>query len=70
MWPTAVLYFQFEPDLICEDFVVTTDYNGDGKTNFREYVPAAFIFLDEFEDDTRASNINCSACIGMDVYNV
>ena len=55
----------------CEYYMELYDYNGDEKMNFRETVPFVYSGVGrDFVETPRGPQINCSLCIGMDLYNI
>ena len=52
----------------CSDKLESVDYNNDGQMNFREYVSLGYEIFES--DSLKASQLNCSTCVGMDNYNI
>ena len=53
----------------CTSWLLDTDHNNDGYTNFREFFKFVYeIFLSE-RGRRKPSQVNCSACVGVDNYN-
>ena len=54
----------------CIEFVrYVVDFNGDGYINFREATAITALGVSNFSL-AKAIGVNCSACVGMDVYNI
>ena len=70
IWMIMQIGLEYEIPGECEDYMNKYDYNSDGAMNFREAVPFMFdAVVNGMEGNTKGPNINCSECVGMDIYN-
>eukprot|EP01083_Nonionella_stella_P243034 847221_1 len=72
MWPTAVALASLEGHMVgninCSNAMQNVDYNNDQNINFREFTALGYgLFGGSLN---RATQINCSQCIGMEYYNI
>ncbi len=60
-----------EPPEECLYYMEKYDYSKDGMLNFREGVPLVYdaVWAD-WKGNPRGGQLNCSSCIGMDLYNI
>ena len=69
MWPTIANVLGTRGD--CYYYVTAYDYNNDSKVSYRETIPVGYeIWASSDNVESKKQQINCSACSGMDVYNV
>eukprot|EP01083_Nonionella_stella_P081792 225519_1 len=69
LWDLAVHYLEIEDDVDCRMAAENADYNEDGYLNFREFVTVGIqVIASQWYE--KSTQVNCSACVGMDVYNV
>ena len=67
IWSAAVTVFGEDPGN-CTLWMEDVDYNNDGYFNFREYISVAYQFFEG--EPLKASQLNCSSCVGMENYNI
>eukprot|EP01083_Nonionella_stella_P106358 306793_1 len=70
VWPMAVAYFDLPQNMSCEVEARNTDYNEDGMINFREFVVLGMQLVTAENWNGKATQVNCSSCIGVENYNV
>ena len=73
-WPLITDFFGFDPSGSfyndCDENMRAVDYNHDAFTNFREFTVVAIDFMGlNGSWPEKATQTNCSACIGMEHYN-
>ena len=75
-WKQAVKIFPNDgyDDIDCATELDGVDYNKDGAINFHEFTQLAMDLAQQDPDATywkdKAGQINCSACLGMEYYNI
>eukprot|EP01083_Nonionella_stella_P139154 423889_1 len=71
VWPIIADYLKLPQNITCQLEFNNTDYNNDGMTNFREFVVLEIQLV--MESDSwmeRATQMNCSSCVGVANYNI
>ena len=71
-WPLFALQFDIPDEIVnnCTGYVNSRDYSNDSHLNFREATAVMFPILLASPNDPEAGQVNCSACVGMESYNV
>jgi len=70
LWPLFQPFLGIAVDADCNDEVAASDFDHNGQMNFREFVDAAARLGGSAATDGKHRQINCSACTGMEFYNV
>eukprot|EP01083_Nonionella_stella_P288510 981749_1 len=71
VWPIIADYLKLPQNITCQLEFNNTDYNNDGMTNFREFVVLGIqLVMDSDNWMERATQLNCSSCIGVANYNI
>eukprot|EP01083_Nonionella_stella_P194517 717417_1 len=68
-WPIAVSFLEIPQNVSCMAVMENADYNNDGMTNFREFVIIGIPLVREGMWALKATQVNCSACMGVEHYN-
>eukprot|EP01083_Nonionella_stella_P135456 412062_1 len=72
--PTATAMAGFDPlaeyGIVCENATELYDWNHDLFVNFREFTGIAFWWAGGKLTATKAKQVNCSDCIGMEYYDI
>merc|ERR1712228_68266 len=68
-WPLAKAVLDIPDDKNCTEIAIPSDFNGDGRINFREFQVIGVVAMNR-DYYNQAQTINCSSCVGMDTYNI